>query len=310
MELAKVITLDPFLDGFNGFDDKICATIGQFDGVHIAHQVLLEKTSNIAKEKNLKSAVICFNPHPKMVLNNINYKGTLTSLEEKRKIISKFNIDYLIVVAFSINLAKLSYQDFEALVLDKLNIDTIVCGQDFGYGYKKEGNANTLKVKYNVCVIDLIKVNDEKIASSKIKDLLINGDVKNANMLLGHNYFISSTVKDGSKIGRKIGISTANLDIYDDENYIEMKSGVYSTIVTIDDKRYLGVCNIGNNPSFNYTSKKRLEVHILDFDEDIYGKKINVEFIDFIREEKVFASANDLVMQINKDILKVREIKL
>ena len=277
----------------------IVACIGEFDGVHIWHQKLIEEVILISKQKHLSTAIVTFDPHPDFVLNKSNDFAYITPLDEKIKFIeNKYNIDYLIVINFSNELSQLNYDQFYELFLS--NIDTIVVGYDFKFGYKGLGNVSNLKQLHeNVIVIDEIKYNNEKIGSRKILNLLSDGDIITANKLLGRLYKLSGIVSKGSQIGNKIGYPTANIEI--NENYTLLKKGVYAVRIKYNNKYYLGICNYGYNPSFNKIVKARLEVHIFDFNKDIYGELLEVEFIENIREEIKFPSIDDFLKQLKKD---------
>lgn len=278
---------------------NIVACIGEFDGVHIGHQKLIEEVIAVSKNKQLKSAIITFDPHPDFVLNKNNECKYITPLEEKINFIEdKYNIDYFVIINFDNELSKLEYSDFYNLFLKEL--DTIVIGYDFKYGYKGLGNVSNLKQLHkNVIVIDEIKYNDEKIGSKNIIKLLANGDIPSTNKLLGRLYKISGIVIKGSQIGNKIGYPTANIDI--NENYALLKKGVYVVRVKYNNIYYLGICNYGYNPSFNKINKPRLEVHIFNFNKNIYNEILEVEFIENIREEITFPSIDNFLLQLKKD---------
>lgn len=287
------------------FPEKVVLTIGEFDGIHYAHRKLIEEVVSKAKIHNVKSAVMTFYPHPDFVLNKRIDDGYLTVFEEKVDAISKIGIDYLVIIDFSLEIGKLSPEEFETKFIDKFYIDTIICGYDFKYGYKGMGDYNTLKKKYNVILFNKIEKNGEKISSTRVRDALMSGRIEEANELLNRPFSLKGKVIDGNKVGGKIGLATANIS-YDDSAF-HLKGGAYATYVYIDDTKYIGICNIGHNPSFNYVEKLSVEVHILDFNKQIYGKNIKIEFIHFIREEQKFASPKELLNQIDKDIQFTKE---
>lgn len=304
MELIK---LSLSSKGLNYFDlGKLVLTIGEFDGIHQAHKKLIEKVIAKANEKNLKSAVITFFPHPAYVLGKRKDDGYITTFDQKVSILEKMNLDYLIVVEFSVELSRLVYQDFESHILDLFDIDTIICGFDFRYGFKGEGNYFTLKEKYNVEYFEKIELDDEKISSTIIREALKDGNMEKVKNYLGRNYSLKGKVVSGNQVGSKIGLATANL-VFDNEFY-NFLPGVYSTYVYVEGKKYLGVCNIGHNPSFNYVSDLSVEVHILDFDKVIYDQIIEIEFVHYLRGEKTFSSPEELMKQIEKDIKITKEL--
>ena len=287
---------------FNKIQD-IVVTIGQFDGVHIAHQQLIKRVRDIAKERNLKSGIITFNPHPDYVLKKRNENTYLTPLQEKIEFIEKLNLDYLIIIDFNEEVASLNPRDFIQTYLLPIGVKVVVCGYDFRYGAGGQGNINTLKKDadnlIDVEVISQICYHHEKVGSTLIRDLLQQGKVDEVYHILGRYYQISGTVVSGNKIGRSLDIPTANLQIRDD--FADVLPGVYGVLVTVYDKRYLGLCNLGHNPSFNYRPTMRLETHIIDFDEDIYGQIITIEFVMRIRSEQKFNSKEEFVEQIKRD---------
>ena len=264
MDVIKIYDKVPQLDNL------VCA-IGQFDGLVLKKQV--DETY-------------------------------LTPLENKIKLIESLNIDYLIIINFTKEVASLDPELFVKKYLNKLGVKEVVVGFDFCFGKFGKGKPKDI-LKYsddliNVTVINEIKFNDEKIGTTLIKDLLSKGNMELVSKLLGRYYSITSKVITGSKIGRTIGVPTANLEIKED--FFDVKSGVYSVIVKINNQKYLGVCNIGHNPSFNYQKSKRLEVHIIDFNDNIYDSFVEVSFIHFLREEKHFEDINLFKEQIKIDI--------
>lgn len=286
--------------------DPLVITIGEFDGVHYAHSLLIKKVVEKAKEKKFKSAVMTFSPHPAYVLGKRQENGYITTLEQKKDIIEKLGVDYLIVVEFTIELSKLSYQDFEKEIIDMFNVQSIICGFDFKYGHKGYGNYETLKEKYDTIYFDKIVMDENKVSSTLIRKNLEEGNVEEANKLLKRPFSLRGKVIKGNNVGSKIGLATANL-FFDDEFYF-LKPGVYSTYVNIDGLKYIGVCNIGHNPTFNYVHNLSVEVHILDFDKSIYNEMIEIEFMHFIREEVKFNSVDELLNRIDKDIKITKEL--
>lgn len=283
----------------NMMPQNIVACVGEFDGVHIGHQKLIEEVVRISKQKNIPSGIITFDPHPDFVLNKKTEFTYITPLEEKIKYIeTMYNLDYFIIVNFDLEMSRLDYHDFYNLFLK--NLDTIVVGYDFRFGFKGMGNVDVLnQLHKSVIVIDKIIFNDEKIGSKNIIKLLSLGDINTTNKLLGRLYKITGVVSKGSQIGNKIGYPTANINI--DESYCLLKKGVYAVRIQYNNKYYLGICNYGYNPSFNKIIKPRLEIHIFDFNEDIYGEVIDVEFIENIRDEFVFPTVDDFLNQLKKD---------
>lgn len=272
---------------------NLCATIGNFDGVHLAHQQLINECKKIGE----KSVVITFYPHPITVLKT-NFKYCfLTALDWKIDIIRKINPDYLIIINFTRETA-LTKKDEFINYLKNLGVCKIVCGKDTHFGYKNEGSISDLRNYFDVKVIDDLYIDNMKVSSSNVKSLLEEGKIKEANKLLGRNYTIEGVVVEGFHNGEKLGYRTANLDILGN---VPPKRGVYAVNVIYNKKKYLGMCNVGYNPTIGKLDVLKLETHIFNFDKMIYGEVIKVEFVDYIREETKFNSLDELKNQLKTD---------
>lgn len=291
--------------------DAIVATLGTFDGMHLGHQAILKDLKEIAKNLNAKTLLISLNPHPRIVLNQAQNLKLIQSLEEKIKSIENQNIDYLFLLPFSIELAQMSAESFlKDILFGKLNISTLLIGYDHRFGKNREGNfdlVQNIASKLNKTVIQLKEFykDGQKISSTIIRNYILEGNILKANELLGHPFVISGKVVQGDQRGRLLGFPTANLQIPDPYK-IMPKNGVYICKVLIQQDNYYGVVNVGNRPTFN-VSKHQVEVHILDFQKDIYEEMITLEFLNFIRPEKKFANIEELKNQILLDIQKARE---
>ena len=276
---------------FNAKNDiPLDVTIGAYDGIHAGH---IKVINDLIKNKQNKTAVMTFLVHPDIV-------GSILTKDEKEAFFSKLGIDYLIYL--DNELLKLTYQEFN-LYLKKLNVKKIVVGADFRYGKDGLGNIDTLKDNFNVDVITLVKEKSVKLSSSLVRDALKQGDIKEVNKVLKHDFVISGQVLHGDRIGTVLGFKTANLEPH--EKYHDLRFGVYKVKVRIDDKEYLGIANFGYNPTIKKNSVPRLETHIFNYDNDLYGKYIDVIFIDFIRDEILFYSKEELIKQIEEDIKKI-----
>ncbi len=284
----------------------LALAMGEFDGLHLAHQKLIAQAIDFARNNGLKSAVLTFDPHPDFVLKKRSYQGYITPLPEKVKTLEALGVDYLIIIDFTSEFASLMPEEFEDYVLGKLDIKKIFVGFDYRYGSKGLGNSLRLKEKYPTFVLDRIDFNNQKMGSEGVRELLRDGRVDIAALILGRYYNISGIVIPGNQVGRKIGIRTANISL--EEDYYNLQIGVYAVIVYIDNKKYFGVCNIGHNPTINYLKRPRLEVHILDFQEDLYGKEISIDFVRFLRPEIKFSEIKELQKQIDNDIKEARKI--
>ena len=284
----------------------LAIALGEFDGLHLAHQELINKATNYAKSQNMKSAVFSFDPHPDFILKKKEYHGYITPLPIKIKKLESLNVDYLVLMPFTLEFAKLSPLDFINHYLKAFDVKKVVVGFDYKFGFKGSGNSELLKEYFNVEVIDKMEFASKKIGSNEIRDYLLKGDMQAVKNMLGSYYNITGQVVNGNKVGRTFGIRTANVQI--DEHYQVLRKGVYAVYVTYNGIKYLGVCNIGNNPTINYVSIPRLEVHILNFSEEIYDKEISVDFVEFLRDEFKFSSVDEMLVQINKDIVNTKEI--
>ena len=291
------------IEEIDNFNDRLIATIGAFDGVHIGHDKLFKTINELKKDReNFKSAVFTFSYHPDYYLNKRENNGNIETEEDRLFLFEKYDFDYFFILDSSV--FKLHYNEFHDKILDRFNVEIIVIGSDFKYGKDKIGSVQTLKEKY-IVYSDLV-VNDdgEKISSTMVRDLLEKGEVEKIYNVLGHYYRVNGIISKGAGLGRKLGFPTANIDV--PENSYLMLEGVYKTNIYIEENKYIGVTNVGKNPTVNTQAKPRIETFILDFDEEIYGKKITVEFLSFIRGEKKFNSIDDLVEEIKRNIEKVR----
>ena len=284
-----------YYEDFNVFAIKegICAALGNFDGVHLGHQKLIEET----KKHGYKSAVITFFPHPFFYLKNIRRYSLLSPIEEKIDLISCFEIDYLIIIGFNEKTAIKSKEEFMAM-LKQLNVKMVVVGEDYHFAKHASGNAYDLAHNFNTKIISKVEIDNIRISSTYIKELLSDGNIVYANKLLNRPYEIVGRVIHGNKMGRTIGYPTANIDY--GYHYLP-KIGVYKGLVQYKNKEYKAMINIGNNPTFNYVEDIRMEVNIIGFNGNIYGETLKVSFLDFIRGEKKFNSKDELIAQLQLD---------
>lgn len=280
-------------------NEELTCCIGNFDGIHQGHQKLIYETL-----KYPNNCVITFNPHPKLFLDS-NFKQLLT-LQNKILKLEKYNIDYLIILKTDINLLKTSPLDFINWLKNN-NFKRIIVGNDFKFGYLNKGDINLLKQYFIVNDLDLNNYLNQKISSTLIKEYLSDSLFNEVKYLLGYDYFIDGLVVNGDKIGRTIGYPTANIK-YDNNIFIP-KDGVYIVQVKIEDDSniYDGMLNIGHNPTLNFKKDIKLEVYILNFNKNIYNKKIKVIFKSKIRNEIKFNNKFDLINQMNEDKQKTIE---
>lgn len=287
------------------FNEPVVGIIGQFDGLHIGHMKLIEAAKQKADELKMKTALITFDPHPDYVLKKRENLGYLTPLDEKERLIAQIGIDVMVVIEFTVKLSRLSPQKFYKKFLS--HVAYIYAGTDYRYGHYGEGTIETLKKLHpHVEAVEVLKFHNEKVSSNDIRELIMAGKVDEIYTFLHRYYNITGTVRHGDKIGRTIGVRTANIDLLGD--YQIIKSGVYAVRVAIQGKNYLGVCNIGHNPTLNFTKDQRLEVHLIDFEGDLYDQVLSIDFLKWLRDEILYPNRDDLIAQIKIDIDYVKEM--
>jgi riboflavin kinase/FMN adenylyltransferase len=294
-------------------NEYIVATIGYFDGIHFGHKKILTSIVKNAKSNKGLSMVITFWPHPRIVLGKNKKIELLSTMKEKENILKSIGIDLLYVIKFTKEFAKITAKDFTINFLSKkLKIDKLVIGYNHNFGNNREGNYNYLKnnknlYQFKIQEISKQQINKEiEISSSLIRENLIEGNIKKASKMLGYNYFLKGKVIKGDGIGSKINYPTANINIENSKKLIP-GDGVYAIIIEIKKIKYLGMLNVGYRPTVN-GKDKRFEVHIFDFNSNIYNKKIKIEFIEKIRSEKKFKNLAELKNQLKKD--KIQTIKI
>lgn len=280
--------------------------LGYFDGVHLGHQRVINEAKKESIRLGLKSAVMTFDPHPSVVLGkSIKHVRYISPLNEKIRLFEKLGIDFVFIVNFSLEFANLLPQEFVDQYIIGLNIKHVVAGFDFSYGRMGKGTMETLlfhsRNKFTYTVISKLANEGEKISSTLIRLYISNGKTEELLKLLGRYYQTTGEVIHGDKRGRTIGFPTANIDIFDD--YLLPPLGVYAVRIEIMGQWYDGVCNVGNKPTFNKenSDKPTVEVHIFDFNQEIYGQIVKIEWHKYIRNEQKFNGINELVEQIEKD---------
>jgi riboflavin kinase/FMN adenylyltransferase len=292
------------ITAFNS-SEKTIVTIGTFDGIHIGHQKILKDLIKTAKKEGKKSVLLTFFPHPRMVLQKDNKILLLNTIEEKSGLLEKMGLDYLIIHPFSKEFSRLTALDFvRDILVNKLNTSRLIIGYDHHFGKNREGNIHQLKeysllYDFKVEEIPAQDIDDVSVSSTKIRTALKEGNLKTANNYLGYHYMINGTVVSGKKLGGTIGFPTANLEIKEPYKLIP-KTGVYIIKTHINTDLYTGIMNIGFNPTV-LGKHQTIEAHLFDFNEDLYGKEIMIEFIYFLREEHKFKSVKELVVQLNID---------
>lgn len=278
-------------------DKESVVAIGNFDGVHLGHQMILNELNNY----QLNRVIITFNPHPSAFFRKDEYLY-LTPLKAKIELFKPY-CDTLLVLDFNNTLANMSKEGFVNF-LKLNNITNVICGHDFTFGINKEGTPNILSKYFNTKVFNPYLIDNERVSSSIIKQLLEHKRISLVNNYLGRIYSIKGTVIRGKAIGRTIGFKTANLDTND---YYIPSNGVYIVKVKYNEKFYNGMLNIGFNPTFNMDAKRSIEVHILDFDKEIYDETLEVFFYEFLRDEKKFSNINMLINELEKNKEEIRK---
>ena len=289
-------------------NSDLSLALGYFDGVHLGHRKVILSAVDFARKNRNKSAVITFKDHPCCFFKGVCPKYILTRYD-RLKHIEALGVDYVYILDFDEDLSRLTAEEYlKNILIDNFTPKSISTGFNHYFGAKKSGGVDLLtKMQsvygYEYFEIQPQKINNETISSTAIRTALTKGQIKNAAEMLGYNFTISGEVVKGQQLGRKIGFRTANL-IYPPE-LIDLPFGVYSVLVHYEGRQYKGITNFGIRPTVSESHSCSLETHILDFDKDIYGQKISVEFLKMIRQEKKFDSIDDLKSQISLDIAEI-----
>lgn len=305
----KILKIDM---NFKAEENSIIA-LGNFDGVHTGHQKLIKQAIKRAKEKNIKASILIFRENTEKTINGENSnKKLLTSNPYKYEILQSLGIDLIYEIEFDEAFMKLDPLVFlNDFLYKNLKVMGIVVGYDYRFGYKAKGDLESLKSfahekNISLDIIEAYKKNGKIVSSTLIRSLVENGSVEEAGDLLGRPFAIIGKVSHGKNLGKKMGFPTAN--IIPKKQYILPKYGVYDTDVIIDNKRYKAATSVGNNPTFKNEGVK-IEANILDFNQDIYGKVIRVDFIKRLRDMLIFDNVEELFEQIKKDVDIIRNRK-
>ena len=308
--LYKGVKMEIIEDKFENIniDKDLVIALGAFDGVHRGHQMIISEAVNNAKRYNIKSAVMTFDVNPNTILFPEKKVKLITDNITKAEIIRNMGVDYLLFIKFNTEFAKMDCITFIKKLKEIYKARILVCGYNYTFGYKGLGNVKLLSkyektYDYELEAIKRVTLNGQNISSSIIRKKLELGNIREANLLLGYNLNYTGKVVKGKELGRKLDFPTANIII--DDN-ICLKNGVYLTRACYNGTSYCSISNVGHNPTFN--SKSRIiETHILDFDENIYDKSINIQFIEFIRGEIKFNTIEELKTRVLQDINTARE---
>jgi len=286
-------------------------TIGSFDGVHLGHRQVLNDLKQLAKAEDMQSVVISFDPHPRLFFNTDGNLKLLNTDKEKAELLAKTGIDYFILQGFDREFANQSPETYIKKLVENLNMKHLLIGYDHHFGKDRSGNFDYIKsleadYGFKIHKINPVKVNGIEVSSSLIRELLREGQIEKANSYLGYPYFFSGKVVEGYKLGRKLGFPTANLSVKNPEKLIP-KQGVYVVKSVIDNQDVYGMMNIGYRPTVDGT-RQIIEVHFLDFNQDLYNKDIPVYFIKRLRDEQVFPDLEALRDQLKKDEIAARKV--
>ena len=294
-------------------NEQYSLAIGFFDGLHKGHQAVINAAKRKAEELGIRSAVMTFDPHPSHLFGDGKNKvGYITQYPEKVRLLQTMGIDTLFIVTFDWELASLSPMQFVNIFMKELNVKHVTAGFDFTFGSKGAGTMEDMGALsgglYGTTIVDKVTETEDKISSTRIRLLLSEGNVEETAKLLGRSFRTIGTVVHGEKRGRLLGFPTAN--VAPDENTILPANGVYAVRFTVEGQTYDGVCSVGVKPTFHKPGDipPVVEVFILDFNEDIYGEHVEVDWIQHIRKELKFDSVDALIEQMKNDTELAREI--
>ena len=280
-------------------------TVGTFDGIHIGHKEIINELCLISKKKKLKSIILSFSPHPKIVLKNSSDIMLINSMDEKVDILNKYNVDYFLIKEFTIEFSRLTALEFvRDILVNKLNVKHIIVGYDHHFGRNRDASIIQLKefgklYNFEITEIKPKKVNNNSVSSTKIRNLLLDGNLELANKYLDSYFSLTGLVIKGMGRGKNLGFPTANIKINDEYKLIP-RNGVYIVKSLIDSIIYFGMMNIGENPTFD-DKNKSIEIHFFELDYNIYDKKIKINILNRIRNEKKFKSPEFLMEQLKID---------
>lgn len=300
--------------GLRHTHQRVCVGLGNFDGVHLGHQQLIKRLVEYARENQGTSVVFTFEPHPAMVLRPESAPPLLLSPELKQRLIAGFGVDLLLAVPFTREFAALEPEAFVRDILcAELGVTAVFVGYNYTFGHQGKGTAEMLRelgarYGFTVEVIPPVMVDNQPVSSTLIRSLIAAGKVEEASRYLGYYPVFAGTVVGGAKRGSELGFPTANLEV---EDWILVPAdGVYVVKAMVDGDVFLGVANVGVCPTFtfNQPAKRRVEVFLLDFHGDLYGKRLEISFTRRLREERRFGSAAELVEQIRKDVAAARAL--
>lgn len=286
--------------------------IGSFDGIHLGHRTVFNRTKEMARKMDVLAGAMTFHPHPREILHPGRPFECLTPLPEKLRQMERERMDIAYVVHFDRELAALSPRRFVEEVLIPLHIEGVIVGFNYTFGHKASGKAEDLirlsEGRFAVDIVQPIHTNDEEVVSStRIRTLLQRGDVQAAAKLLGRPYYIDGIVKHGAGRGKHLGFPTANIHLV--EPYVVPQTGVYAVKVEREGRTYDGAMSIGYNPTFEQDRRvKSVEVYLIDFSEELYGERLSIYFLHFLRPEVKFDTVDELIHQMHRDVQRTRQL--
>lgn len=299
-------------DNFNiKLDYKTYIALGSFDGLHMGHMGLINKTIELSKQNNVKSMVCTFKNHPLSIINKDKAPKLIMDNETKLKLLENAEIDIVNLVNFDYDYMKISPEDFIINMVNHYNVQGFIVGFNYRFGYKNSGDIELLKrysliLGFELHVIDSVTYESEVVSSSRIRSLILDGKVSDVNNMLLTPFMLKGTVISGKQLGRKLGFPTANLKY--DEGFILPKNGVYYTVVEYKNSLYKGMTSVGVNPTVqSKTNTIFIETYILDFEKNIYGEELKLFFIKRMRDEVKFNSLDGLIYQLKNDKIFVKE---
>lgn len=299
------------LEKLNSCDVPCVIALGTFDGLHLGHQDVIRTAKQYADKYACKLAVFTFSNHPFAFINPRRMPTALITCEDKHECLEGLGVDILVEIPFEMRLASLKPIEFIEK-LQQLNFRCLVVGENFSFGLHGAGKVDTLaafagQMGFELIVRSLVSCHDSVVSSTRIRRLIKEGKIRLANLMLGRRYTISGTVVQGNQRGRLLNFATANIELAESKLTAPHK-GVYAVTAKVRGKIYCGMANVGVNPTFGDVAAVRLETNIFDFDENIYGEKITVEFYEFVRDEQKFSSAAELIRQLETDKEQCRKI--
>ncbi|MFD2726174.1 bifunctional riboflavin kinase/FAD synthetase [Hyunsoonleella rubra] len=298
--MGKVVKVETYRS-----EEPTIVTIGTFDGVHIGHQKIVKRLIMVGKKEGLKSVILTFFPHPRMVLQKDSGIKLINTIDERSEILKNLGLNYLLIKKFTKEFSRLSAEEFvQQVLVDKLNAKKVIIGYDHRFGRNRNADIEDLKkygeiFGFEVEEISAQDINDVAVSSTKIRRALLEGDLRKANKYLGYAFMLTGTIIKGRGIGKTLDFPTANLSIAEDYKLIP-KHGSYVVKSEIDGITVYGMMNIGINPTVN-GEKESVEIHFFDFDASIYGKELQIDLLERIRDEQKFDSIEDLKVQLQKD---------